>query len=100
MKRSQEYIIKKAEFLDKGKNEIIQKASLLRGSDELQEKLKNHSYLKEQLGEDLNLKDIILSVEGAHNWKNILEKEVTVRLIKMEKDISELTELIKTEIKK
>lgn len=100
LRRSQDNIVKRAEFLDKGKNEIIQKTSLLRGSDQLQEALVNHSNLRETLGERINLSHIILSIEGAHNWKNILEQEVTEKLFQMENEIVEITELINSQINK
>jgi uncharacterized membrane protein YgaE (UPF0421/DUF939 family) len=100
LRRNQLHIIKRAEFLDKGKNEVIQKTSLLTGSDSLQEKLKNHDNLRKQLGRNINLSDVILSIEGAHDWKNILENEVSLKLLQMEKDIMEIIELIKDEAEK
>jgi len=100
LRRNQLNTIKRAEGLENGKYNIIQRTSLMTGSDEFQKILEQHPNLKKQLGKDLKLKEIILSIEGGHNWKNIMEKEIMARLVQMENDIKEITNLIKVEINK
>ncbi|NKI30422.1 DUF6090 family protein [Croceivirga thetidis] len=99
LRRNQLNTIKRAEGLENGKYNIIQRTSLMTGSDDLQKKLERHPELKKRLGKDLKLEELILSIEGGHNWKNIMEKEIIARLQQMEIDINEITNLIKEEIK-
>jgi len=100
LRRSQELTIKRADYLDKGKNEVVQKASLLIGSDELQGQLENHPNLKSLIGSNTKLEQIVLSFESTHVWKNLSENETVDKLIEMQLDIEEIIRLINNEIKK
>lgn len=99
LRRSQNLAIKRADYLDKGKNEVIQKASLLLGSMALQEQLKNIPHLKTQLGHDGRLGEIIKSFESTHVWKNLSEEATVDRLKQMQKDIEAIIGLINKEVK-
>jgi len=100
LRRAQELIIKRADYLDKGKNEVVQKASLLIGSDELQGQLENHPNLKGLIGSDTKLNQIVLSFESTHVWKNLSENETVDKLKQMQQDIEEIIRLVNNEIKK
>ena len=100
LRRSQELTIKRADYIDKGKNEIIQKASLLVGSDELQNQIVNHPNLNTLIGSDTNLSQIVLSYEATQVWKNVSENETVEKLNQMQLDIEEIITLINNEIKK
>lgn len=75
LRRSQNLILKRADYLDKGKNEITQNVSLIIGSEELQDQFPNHTELNNYLGVNNKLSQLILTSEAAHVWKNLMEEE-------------------------
>jgi hypothetical protein len=100
LRRYQNLTIKRSEYTDKGKNEVVQNVSLLLGSYPLQERLLNQPKLSEYLGINENLKELILALEATHRWKDISEKETVDRLEEMLNEIAIIIELINKEIKK
>jgi hypothetical protein len=100
LRRYQNLTIKRSEYTDKGKNEVVQNVSLLLGSYPLQERLLNQPKLSEYLGINENLKELILALEATHRWKDISEKETIDRLEEMLNEIAIIIELINKEIKK
>jgi hypothetical protein len=99
LRRYQDLTIKRSEYTDKGKNEVVQNVSLLLGSYPLQERLLHQPKLNEYLGIKENLRELILALEATHRWKDISEKETISRLEEMLKEISIIIELINKEIK-
>jgi hypothetical protein len=100
LKRLQNLTIKRFEDTDDGKNEIIQKLSLLLGSTTLPKRLENQPKISEFLNIDENLKELILVYEGIHRWKSISLQESKSRLEEMQKEIGTIMELINKELKK
>ena len=100
LRRYQDLSIKRADYIDKGKNEVLQNVSLLLGSYPLQDRLLSQPKLKEFLNIDKNLKELILALEGSHRWKDLSEKETISRLNVMKMEIETIVVLINKELKK
>ena len=100
LRRYQDLTIKRADYIDKGKNEVLQSVSLLLGSYPLQDRLLSQPKLKEFLNIDENLKELILALEGSHRWKDLSEKETIGRLNEMKMEIETIVALINKEVKK
>jgi len=99
LRRLQDLTIKRSDFIDKGKNEVIQNLAPLIGSTTLPERLINQSSLSKFLNIDAKLKEVILIYEGVHRWKDLSELETIGRLEEMGKEIDIIVELIKMELK-
>ena len=97
--RNQELIIKRFEFTNKGKNEIVQNASLIFGSPQMQDNLKKHNGLKELRMEN-NMSQLILALEGTHRWKYLSQIEALEGLKEMQNELREIVEIINKQVKK
>ena len=100
LKRGQDLMLKSAEGNDKGKNEILQNATMEIGSGSLIESLGNQQILREFLNLESKYPNLILLMEAAIYWKNLSETRILTPLKKILKDNETLAELITNELKK
>jgi len=99
LRRLQDLTIKRFEFTNTGKNQIVQNASLIMGSPQMQEKLKGHNQLKSLQNED-KLSELILALEATHRWKYLSQMEAVDRLKRMQTELREIIETVQSKIKK
>ena len=96
LKRLQDLTIKRFDFTNEGKNQIVQNASLIMGSPQMQEKLKAQSPLQ-SLKIKNKMSELILALEATHRWKYLSQLEAVERLKRMQ---TELRDIIKITNKK
>lgn len=99
LKRLQDLTIKRFDFTNEGKNQIVQNASLIMGSPQMQEKLREQSQLQ-ALKMENNMSELILALEATHRWKYLSQKEAVDRLKQIQTELRDIIKIIKTKVKK
>lgn len=98
LKRLQDLTIKRFDFTNEGKNQIVQNASLIMGSPQMQEKLKKQSQL-ESLKMKNKMSELILVLEATHRWKYLSQVEAVDRLKQMQTELRDVIKLIDEKVK-
>ncbi|WP_136479864.1 DUF6090 family protein [Cognatitamlana onchidii] len=99
LRRSQNRIVNNSRFNNNGKNNILQKTSLLIGNFELEGRIEKQQELKSFFNLDHNRKEIILGIEAMHAWKSFSEKTTLTQLEDLLKQIAIIEDLINESIK-
>ncbi|MCB0473528.1 MAG: hypothetical protein KDC56_10760 [Flavobacteriaceae bacterium] len=98
LKRLQDLTIKRFDFTNEGKNQIVQNASLIMGSPQMQEKLREQSQLQ-ALKMENNMSELILALEATHRWKYLSQKEAVERLKQIQTELREIIKITNTKVK-
>ena len=97
LKRLQDLTIKRFDFTNEGKNQIVQRASLIMGSPQMQEKFKEQSQLQSLKIE--NMSELILALEATHRWKYLSQIEAVDRLKLMQTELRDIIKIISKRVK-
>ncbi|MFX0556666.1 DUF6090 family protein [Maribacter sp. CXY002] len=99
LKRMQQKITLDESLDNRGKTGVTERLSMLIGSMSLEERLGNQKELKELFNMGKNNTDIILGIEAVQDWMDFSEKK-SIRLLKdLLKEIENVEELIRKELK-
>lgn len=98
--RFQDEILKRSDYSDKGKNNVLQELGIYRGASTLDSRLKNQPQLKSYLEFDKNMPKIILGLDAVQRWKEVSENDSITYLKLMVEEISVVIDMIELEIKK
>jgi len=99
LKRLQDLTIKRFDFTNEGKNQIVQNVSLILGSPQMQANLKEQSQLQ-SLKKDNKMPELILALEATHRWKYLSQIEAVDRLKTMQTELRGIIEIINKKVKK
>lgn len=100
LKREQENIITVALKNAEGKNQLLQQAILLIGSETLSERLINQTDFAKALHIEDNLPKLFLTLEAVHKWKTSSEKQTLKSFQDILSENTELIELINDQLVK